>query len=300
MRQIGMAIVNHETRFQRFPPAATAAPAPEQSVMVYLLPFFDEAGLFAKIDRGEDWDVGSNRDWERHFNVGGLFYCPSSPSIGSRRRWDGSNYVLASERSTGAPEYETTDYAPAQSINPTSTGASRRYLLSNGGDFVVQPLGEINPPIDTAVRGPYSSANQKWAGLLQLSTSEKGGVRANAVRDGLSTTMMFFEVAGRPEHFVDGKLPRANQSGYDNPTSINSFRWAGTALPISINKFCRRKEMINCENSDEISAFHDDGAFVVFADASVHFLRQSIDPETFVSLYTIAGGDVVSEQEIGF
>ena len=44
---------------------------------------------------------------------------------------------------------------------------------------------------------------------------------------------------------------------------------------------------------NEIYSFHPDGANFLYGDGGVHFHADSMHPETFVSLFTRAGGDIV-------
>ena len=51
---------------------------------------------------------------------------------------------------------------------------------------------------------------------------------------------------------------------------------------------------INCTNDREVYSFHPGGAYAVFADGSVHFLKAGMDIRIFARLVTRAGGEVVS------
>ena len=51
---------------------------------------------------------------------------------------------------------------------------------------------------------------------------------------------------------------------------------------------------INCTNNGEVYSFHTGGANAVFADGSVHFLRESMNIRVLARLITRAGGEVVS------
>jgi prepilin-type processing-associated H-X9-DG protein len=148
--------------------------------------------------------------------------------------------------------------------------------------------------VKTDVRGPYVEFDNrpppKWQGILQ--NDPVNPVRAASVRDGLSLTFLMFESAGRPESYINGRKNPESQT-------ITAFRWASPDISIQINNTCGNGQIINCHNNGEVYGFHRDGANIVFADGSLHFVSQHIDPETFVSLYTIAGGDVVSESELG-
>jgi hypothetical protein len=51
---------------------------------------------------------------------------------------------------------------------------------------------------------------------------------------------------------------------------------------------------INCTNDRVVYSFHPGGAYAVFADCSVHFLKAGMDIRSFTRVVTRAGGEVVS------
>ncbi|HEY6564269.1 MAG TPA: DUF1559 domain-containing protein, partial [Pirellulaceae bacterium] len=261
LRQVGLAILGFETRFKRFPPANTTAP--QHSVITYVLPFFEEGALYNKIDLRQDWDVGQNRPLIRGIHLGGVLLCPSAPRL--RRQKQGGN-ILEEDVSLN----QVSDYAPGKSL---SFAAGTNTTL-NG--FVIRRLRELlGNAIRTHVRGVPSESGplgERWGGLLREFQNLKAGrVQASHVRDGLSKSILFFEVAGRPDHFVNGQPVQAADM-----RSITSFRWGSTSLPITIDRYCSAGSVINCENSDEVYSFHGGGAHVTFADGSLQFLKESI------------------------
>ena len=52
--------------------------------------------------------------------------------------------------------------------------------------------------------------------------------------------------------------------------------------------------VINCTTNNEIYSFHPGGANLLFADGSVHFIKESINPFTMVGLVTRAMGEILS------
>jgi prepilin-type processing-associated H-X9-DG protein len=54
---------------------------------------------------------------------------------------------------------------------------------------------------------------------------------------------------------------------------------------------------LNCSNDSEVYSFHPNGANVVFADGSVHFLSSAINLCTLAKLSTRAGGEVIAGDE---
>jgi prepilin-type processing-associated H-X9-DG protein len=52
--------------------------------------------------------------------------------------------------------------------------------------------------------------------------------------------------------------------------------------------------VINCTINNELYSFHPGGVNVLFADGSVHFLKETINPFTMVALVTRAMGEIIS------
>jgi prepilin-type processing-associated H-X9-DG protein len=50
---------------------------------------------------------------------------------------------------------------------------------------------------------------------------------------------------------------------------------------------------MNCTNHDEIYSFHSGGCNFAYADGSVIFHSENMDPEAFVSRFTRDAGDIV-------
>ncbi len=297
MRNIGVAILNYEASKHFFPPAATTGTgAPNDgwsenrhSIFVYLLPHFEEAALGRRIDLREEWDAGSNEEITKSVHLGGILICPSAPQVRTEK-------FFGNVETQHISLNQVSDYAPAWSINPNSVHNPPRVF--NGLEIAGLARLVADGSLRTDVRGDPSSAvsrKSRWSGVLQkAATIRMARVRAANIRDGASTTFLFFEVAGRPEHYAAGRpVPIADS------LSITSFRWASSSLPITINETCHDHSLMNCQNSDEIYAFHRGGSNVVFADGSTRFMDENIDAEAFVSLYTMAGGDAVSESELG-
>jgi len=116
-----------------------------------------------------------------------------------------------------------------------------------------------------------------WTGTL------RNGPRSAAdIRDGLSNTWLFFEDAGRPQGWADGR-----------PTgsiSVSGARWADVENYFHVHEQ-RGGRMQNLTNNNEIYSFHPGGATFGMGDGSVRFGSDQIDPEVFVSVFTGKAGD---------
>jgi prepilin-type N-terminal cleavage/methylation domain-containing protein/prepilin-type processing-associated H-X9-DG protein len=118
--------------------------------------------------------------------------------------------------------------------------------------------------------------------------------RFTDIMDGTSTTILVTEVAGRPKRWLAGR------SGQDQALEggpWNHFK-GGILLQGKTNGTANLGTCpINCTNNSEVYSFHTGGANAVFADGSVHFLRESINIRVLARLITRAGGEVVSDRD---
>jgi prepilin-type processing-associated H-X9-DG protein len=132
-------------------------------------------------------------------------------------------------------------------------------------------------PGPTAVRGVFTLT-------LNLRT------RFEQITDGTSNTLLFVEMAGRPDKYNGrtntGKtVPAYSAWVADNAANLTGWTADGTA---------RGRCMVNCSNNVSAYSFHGGGANVCRADGSVRFISETIDAETFAALCTMAGGEVVN------
>jgi prepilin-type processing-associated H-X9-DG protein len=140
------------------------------------------------------------------------------------------------------------------------------------------------------------------------------------ILDGLSSTILYAESAGRPYLYRRGKIVnedlvenRVNGGGWARPASdfsIDGASWDGTTIPgpvainatngddfgsLGPNAGVFPDPFYGTEGSGEVYAFHPGGANVVFADGTVRFLDENIDIRLFARLVTRAGRELVSE-----
>jgi prepilin-type processing-associated H-X9-DG protein len=114
--------------------------------------------------------------------------------------------------------------------------------------------------------------------------------RFEQITDGTSNTLLFVEMAGRPDKYngrvnTGTALPDYSAWVATNAANLSGWTPDGTG---------RGRCMVNCSNNVSAYSFHTGGANVCLADGSVRFVSESIDAETFAALCTMAGGEVVS------
>jgi prepilin-type processing-associated H-X9-DG protein/prepilin-type N-terminal cleavage/methylation domain-containing protein len=112
-----------------------------------------------------------------------------------------------------------------------------------------------------------------------------------SIPDGLSSSILFGEVSGRPDLYVAGrKVPGSDEvsggawASLDNGLVVKGFSFDGATSP--------GRCAINCNNHD-VYSFHPGGANILFADGHVKFVSANIDIREFVKMVTRTGGEVV-------
>ena len=173
---------------------------------------------------------------------------------------------------------------------PTSLGYSAAGVntLSNSGD--VGTICDIASSVKQA-NGSYGNA---WP-----------YVTIAAILDGTSNTTMVGEMAARPvgynhnrQIYVHGTGP---VDGVINPVNGGGGAWADPFSYAHLNGSMANGIrgfpgtcVINCTTNNEIYSFHAGGANLLFADGSVHFIKETINPFTMVGLVTRAMGEILS------
>ena len=278
LRNLSLAVHNHLAAKEAFPPASQFRvrgffdrdhpPDPARhSMITFLLPYFERASVFDQFDLRWDWnDTSFSRNQAAsHQDLGGILICPSAPG--------------------GREDKHVSDYNAAIRIDPS---------VRDGLGELIQQGRITNRAAGTGAPG-YGGWQSPWDGVLQRYYVNHGAdrviedrrvVRRAHVRDGLSHTFLLFENAGKPKCYEYHR--------YVDDCNITRFRWASSTLYMTINDFCAGAQMMNCNNNSQPYGFHPAGGHFAFADASVRLVEEGIDPEVFVSLFTLAAGDVGS------
>lgn len=138
---------------------------------------------------------------------------------------------------------------------------------------------------------------------------KNGEPRFEDILDGLSSTILYAESAGRPAVYRRGKrigdvyTTRLNAGGWSRPASdfsVDGSGYDGTTFPGPSAINATNGEAIpdpavfpipyyGTEGTAEAYSFHYGGANFAFADGSVHFLSESINIREFAKLVTRAG-----------
>ncbi len=283
MRQLGLSLHNYESAHMAFPPSRMAPddqviPSNEtnnsgaetafQSWTTLILPFIEQGNLSNRFDFDQAWFDSSSS--ENTFVISQrlqIFNCPSS--------------------NVGDP------FDPYHCVGAAA------------GDY--GSINEVKKKVYTDVLNVEDPGEQARVGLL--SKFKKNPIARAS--DGTSNTLYVAECAGQPDVFIAGGRMTIGEFAIYSDDKVVNFNgrlcpvdgtgWADPDCGFSINGATASgldkygPVMINAINVSEAYSFHPGGACFAMADGSAHFISESIDAQTFVSLCTRAGGEVVGE-----
>jgi prepilin-type N-terminal cleavage/methylation domain-containing protein len=297
LKQLGLAIHNHESAFKNIPaseitiPAAKYPTSPSNpygqratfGTLFQILPYMEQGAVYNMFDRQRSYIDPINMPPSygtansAAFTKIPAFICPSTPGDPPS---DYGPYFASIGLPLGPFVLPRTDYIPIKGIHGASLG----------------------------VCAGMPNANTR-NGLLGTSNSEtKPSIKFAEVTDGLSNTILFGELAGRQKLYFRGRptpgdtltaalapntVPGLTLNSFygdhNAAREIRSYSGANINTPNQIG--C---SAINVYNENGLYSFHAGGIQVALGDGSVSFLSQSVSASVYAALITRDGGEIVS------
>jgi prepilin-type N-terminal cleavage/methylation domain-containing protein len=284
VRQLGVALLNYESRYRVLPPSRINLTSPtfQASWQSMILNDIEQPNLFQNYNRNVNWYDPRN-DAVTQVAIP-LLLCPS---VARQKGIPPSNlyFDITNNTRTNGPVWGPSDYA---SINAIRNAA-----------FIGAGLPSLN--------------KREVLGVLKRGPDP---VPLSSIVDGLSNTVMIGEGAGRPTLFI-GRTQGSNpDTGPVNGTNWvkDGWGWADINQGFSIDGTDREGRqnvtassgvvtttrgncLMNCTNDSEFYSFHRGGIHLLRVDASAHFTPDSIDAVTLIALMTPEEGEVIINPE---
>jgi prepilin-type N-terminal cleavage/methylation domain-containing protein/prepilin-type processing-associated H-X9-DG protein len=293
LKQTGLAMHGFENANKFFPPGSVTYPtspaagalgmqataSPYSGVLPFLLPYLEQENISRLYNTSLPWWDPANSS----LATGVIQYqlkithCPSSPVPDQfDRYWQ--NPALGANR----PAYAA--YGAAGYTDTTFTGGGPGAACTDYAPV----LGIYYPLMKSLITTwPYPSP----ATVFQADTV----CRVSDIRDGTSNTAVFVEDAARSNHTYYGStstgafIPGGGWAVPEN--GITPEGSSATPATGSVGLGTAGCTM-NCTNVYNIYSFHRGGSNMLYADGSVHFIRDSVTWQQLAALFTRAYGEV--------
>jgi len=293
MKQIGLAVHNHESAFKfipaygkiiplaqyptspSFPLAAANAGFRETfAALAQLLPYMEQANITVLTDLRRSYVDPINMPPAygtlnpAAMNTVPSFICPSTPGT------------------------MPSDYALYFGTTPIG---NRGPIVLPRTDYV--PLRGLHSSL--AVCAGMANSTTQNGMMGSINTELKPSVRLAEVSDGLSNTICIAELAGKQNiYFRSRRTPGSTLA--DGGLTLNSFYgdsnaarnirgYSGISILTPTQAGC---SSINVLNIDGLYSFHTGGVQILRGDGSVSFMSESTNATTLASLITRDGGEV--------
>lgn len=191
-------------------------------------------------------------------------------------------------------------------VCPSTPDGDRKEVLPGGRlTAAVTDYGPINHVADELWEKKFIPQPGNAVGALRADE----GTPIAEFTDGTSNTLLLTEDAGRPKHWLRGRVqgpPNSNPGcGNERVSSgrVGGAAWASDRNPFPLHgftydgKLCPGPCAINCTNNNEPYSFHSNGINAVFVDGSVRFLAENIFIGTFAALVTRSGNEILSAND---
>ncbi len=302
LKQIGLAFMNYESAIKTFPvttilvplqtgTAGTWAFQSSWSAFARAVPYLDQGNLYNAINF--DFTYSAKQNTTVTSTVLNFLLCPSELY---------GPYDTADLGGTGDAciSYGTCDgdwYV--WSVNwgpPNSVGPKNRGLF--GPDYA--------RTISNVIDGMSNTLMAAEGTIGHMQSRHCGGAAGTPVSDPVTGTYSFTNVPQPGPASVAALNYQIQNCGNGPPNPVGHTRWSNGGVYYSGFTVANTpNQPVDWDWVDEndggptymslcASSFHPGGANTLFADGSVHFIKDSINPVTWRALGTISGREVIS------
>jgi prepilin-type N-terminal cleavage/methylation domain-containing protein/prepilin-type processing-associated H-X9-DG protein len=273
LKQIGLALHNHESALGYFPAStrASATSPVRSSWATYTLPYLEQANLVKNYDYASNWDAPDNLPITSQQVK--IFQCPAAP----QPRLDGDQQLAPA--GGWQPLVGTIDYGPITSVSqplanlyPGQINALPGFLMRNSRPRIADVTDGVSNTIliaESAGRPAlYRLGQQIGSPTANPPTRVNGGGWSRAASD--------FDLKGSTP---DG-------ASFPGPCAVNCTNGlnVGNTFPDPV---------YGSNGTGETYSFHTGGANILFGDGSVKLVNPGVNIVVYAALVTRAGGEAI-------
>jgi prepilin-type N-terminal cleavage/methylation domain-containing protein/prepilin-type processing-associated H-X9-DG protein len=301
LKQLGLAIQNYTDVKGALPP--TASPGPNYngnnfSMKVHLLSFMEQSSIYNAINQSIYWnDTVTYANATVAVSTINTFLCPSDgnspnqtfkqPATGNSLPDAGCNYAnnIGTSRTFNGNQMD----GPA-------------YIMGNSGAGPVITLSAIQDGTsNTAIFSEWvkgtGAAKPGLSSLYLTTTSFSTSGPTPALVGSLGASMQAVSAACQSATTYQTSSPSGYVKGYSYMEHTNGLGGGYSHLNTPNKKACYYANDPGVYPSDHTlvgaSSYHAGGVNVGFLDGSVHFIKDSVSFQTWGSIATRAGGEVI-------
>ena len=311
LKQIGLATLNFESTYGTLTPDIAYLPATDTNAVVagkerasnwtLILPYLEQANLYNAINSYEScYDVANLPP-----SINGI----SGSYLGTNSAYSTviNAYICPSSPAPAAINYYNECWGPA-GWNLTSNSASPPQQIWGRTDYITIPGLHAAPLQAAGLPAAYVTAASSGDTGTIVDGSNPGASRMASLTDGSSNTMMIAEDCARPVGYNGKRVMYSNSKGLVdgvlNGAPGGGGAWADCYTYSHLDGAPGRQTgarggtcMVNCTSDNEIFGFHPGGANALFADGSVHFLKDTASVQVIAALVTRSGGEITSADQ---
>ena len=279
LKQLGIALHSYHDTYQIFSQGGygrvnpTPIP-PLHGWGTFILPYIEQENIYKQYNWNRDWyNTTTNTSGVSNQQVvnNGIktFVCSSTP-----RTQGPAAYQLKSPLNNITASSAASDYSPIVDIQ------------QNLVNWLQSPANGFMPA------AAFLNNNNRF-GILNDSIPH----RMAEVTDGLSNTLLVGEDAGRPQVFQFQKTLTGNSAcgGWGDRQNVIALNGISLTPGVGPGFSFNGKLGVNQVNANELYSFHSGGVNVLFGDARVGFLKESINIITLCQLISFNDGQVVPD-----
>jgi prepilin-type N-terminal cleavage/methylation domain-containing protein/prepilin-type processing-associated H-X9-DG protein len=307
LKQMALAAMNFESTYSQLPPGYGPTPLynvplyPRATPQVQILPYLENSSAYSTFNFQFNLNgVFNNGPNDPNYTAGvqivSVFNCPSDASTSKLGNFIGYDNYFASMGATSCPEMGTA--AQVQEANPALAGAFNVTIDYNAPATL---NGQPNPDYQRVLSPVRLAKIIDGTSNSAMFAETVRSVAVSNVASEVSPTSLL-NVYSVASGFTTAVLPAGCQSMTGTRLKYRGQEYYRNLPPTAFysHTLTPNSKLFDCANSGFTCAHiaarsrHPGGVNVGFCDGSVKFVKDTVNPASWMALGTIGAGEVLS------